>query len=88
MSTWKKYWKNILYECTRSKRVGNSGFLDYDFPVITLSSIELSDKELDQLSLRLGHSYIDKNKHVNIFFSADFESLVQNVDSKVFNEER
>ena len=51
----------------------------YDVPVINLSSIQLSDKELNQLSFGLDHSYVDKNKHVKKNLAANFESLAQTV---------
>ena len=47
----------------------------HDVPVINLSSIKLSDKELNQLSFGLEHSYVGKNKHVKKNLAANFESL-------------
>ena len=60
----------------------------YDVPVINLSSIQLSDKELNQLSFGLDHSYVDKNKHVKKNLPANFESLAQAVNSEILNEEK
>ena len=60
----------------------------YDVPVINLSSIQLSDKELNQLSFGLDHSYVDKNKHVKKNLAANFESLTQAVNSEILNEEK
>ena len=60
----------------------------YDVPVINLSSIQLSDKELNQLSFGLDHSYVDKNKHVKKNLAANFESLAQAVNSEILNEEK
>ena len=60
----------------------------YDVPVINLSSIQLSDKELNQLSFGLDHSYVDKNEHVKTNLAANFESLAQAVNSEILNEEK
>ena len=60
----------------------------YDVPVINLSSIQLSDKELNQLSFGLDHSFVDKNKHVKKNLAANFESLAQAVNSEILNEEK
>ena len=60
----------------------------YDVPVINLSPIELNDKDLNQLSFRLNHSYIDKNKYVKENLAANFVSLAQTVDSEILNEEK
>ena len=60
----------------------------YDVPVINLSSIQLTDKELNQLSFGLDHSYVDKNKHVKNNLAANFESLAQAVDSETLNQEK
>ena len=60
----------------------------YDVPVINLSSIQLTDKELNQLSFGLDHSYVDKNKHIKNNLAANFESLAQAVDSETLNQEK
>ena len=60
----------------------------YDVPVINLSSIQLSDKEINQLSFGLDHSYVGKNKHVKRNLAANFESLAQAVNSEILNEEK
>ena len=60
---------------------------DYDVPVINLSLNQLSDKELNQLSFGLDHSYLDKNKHVKKKLEANFESFAQAVNSEILNEE-
>ena len=46
----------------------------YDVPGIKLSSIEISDKELNQF-FGLEHSCVDKNKHVEKYLAANFELL-------------
>ena len=60
----------------------------YVVPVINLSSIQFSDKELNQLSFGLDHSYVDKNKHVKKNLPANFESLAQAVNSEILNGEK
>ena len=60
----------------------------YDVPTINLSSVQLRDKELNQLSFGLDHSYLDKNKHVKKYLAANFESLAQAVNSETSNEEK
>ena len=59
----------------------------YDLLVINLSSVQLSDKELNQLSFGLDHSYVDKNKLVKKKLAANFESFAQAVNSEILNEE-
>ena len=61
---------------------------DYDVPVINLSLNQLSDKELNQLSFGLDHSYADKNKHVKKNLAANFESLAQTVGSEILKQEK
>ena len=61
---------------------------DCDVPVINLSSIQLRDEELNQLSFVLEHSYVDKNKHVKKNLAANFESSAQAVNSEILNEEK
>ena len=58
----------------------------YVVPVINLSSIQFSEKELNQLSFGFGHSYVEKNKHVRKNLAANFESLAQTVHSEILNE--
>ena len=60
----------------------------YDVPVIYLSSIQLNDKELNQLSFGLDHIYVDKNTHVKKNLAANFESLAEAVNSEILNEEK
>ena len=62
--------------------------LEGDIPVINLFSVQLSDKELSQLSFGLDHSYVDKNKYVKKNLAANFESLAQAVNSEILNEEK
>ena len=59
-----------------------------EIPVINLSPVELRNKELNQLSFGLDHSYIEKNKHVKKDLVASFKSLVQKFDSEFLNKER
>ena len=59
-----------------------------DVPVLNLSSIELSDKELSQLSFGLDHSYVVKNKHAKKNLAANFEFLTQTFDSEISIEEK
>ena len=56
----------------------------YDVPVINLSSTELSDKELNQLSFALDHSYMNKNKHLMENLAVNFKSLAQTVAGESF----
>ena len=60
----------------------------YDVPVIYLSSIQLIDKELNQLSFELDHIYVDKNMHAKKNLAANFESLAEAVNSEILNEEK
>ena len=60
----------------------------YDVPIINLSSIQLSEKEWNQLSFGLDNTYVDKNKHIKKNFTANFESLTQTVDSEILNKEK
>ena len=62
--------------------------LEGDVPVINLFSVQLSDKELSQLSFGLDHSYVDKNKYVKKNLAANFESLAHAVNSEILNEEK
>ena len=59
-----------------------------DVPVLNLSSIELSDKELSQLSFGLDHSYVVKNKHAKKNLAANFEFLTKTFDSEISIEEK
>ena len=60
----------------------------YDVPIINLSSIQLSEKEWNQLSFGLDNTYVDKNKYIKKNFTANFESLTQTVDSEILNKEK
>ena len=70
------------------RRTYNNNHKLYDIPVINLSSVELTKKELWQLSYGLDHSFVDKNKHVKKTIASSFESLAQSIDNTVSNEER
>ena len=60
----------------------------YDVPVIRLFSIELSYKELNQLSFGLDQGYIDKSKYVKQSLAANFKSFTKPVDNEILNDER
>ena len=50
--------------------------------------MQLSEKELNQVSFGSDNSYVDKNEHIKKNFTANFESLTQTVDSEILNEEK
>ena len=62
--------------------------ISYNVPVINLSSIELTENELKQLSYGLEHSFVDKNKHIKKDLGANLEFLAQSVDKHILDDKR
>ena len=60
----------------------------YNVPVINLSSTELTENELKQLSYGLEHSFVDKNKHIKKNLGANLEFLAQSVDKHILDDKR
>ena len=84
VSTFKTKNKKLLALSNTTKNKINV----YDLPVINVPSVEHSDKELNQLSFGLDHSYMDKNKHGKKNLAANFKSLDQTVNSEISNEDK
>ena len=84
MSSFKTKTKKLIALSNTTKNKINA----YDVPVINLSSIQLIDKEINQLYFGLDHSYVDKNKHVKKNLTANFESLTQAVNREILNEKK
>ena len=89
----KKYTKIIVF--TKNKKISslnNNNNIkrktSYNVPVINLSSIELTENELKQLSYGLEHSFVDKNKHIKKNLGANLEFLAQSVDKHILNDKR
>ena len=62
--------------------------LDYNIPIINLSTINFNQKELNQLKMGLDYSFVNKNKHVQTNIAASMENVVEAVDKDLDNEQR
>ena len=62
--------------------------LDYNIPIINLSTINFNQKELNQLKMGLDYSFVDKNKHVKMNIAASMENVAEAVDKDPDNEQR
>ena len=62
--------------------------LDYNIPIINLSTINFNQKELNQLKMGLDYSFVDKNKHVKMNIAASMENVAEAVDKDPDNKQR
>ena len=61
--------------------IGNRYFIQV--PIINLSNYNLSSQEVQQLKLGFDYRFVDKNKDVQRFLTADMESLADSVKGNI-----
>ena len=61
---------------------------DYNIPITNLSTINLNQKELNQLKMELDYSLVNKNKHVKKNIAASMENIAEAVDKYLDNKQR
>ena len=66
---------------TKNKKINNLRSnqqdkpVSYSVPIINLTDVILSEKEISVLKFGLHHSFVDKNKYIKQNLAAEFESL-------------